>query len=252
MKDTRFKELLNLHLDHRLTANEARELERMLQTDPELRRTFRSYAMMQRGCAELFRRSACDAPAPDALVCALRDAEARMTAQSERRTAFLGWGTWGATAGMAALVALVVARVSQPTVVADAGSDERVPNTASMVPGVMLLTSAAPVAVAVAPVVAPRKGLPAHLTLAALGIAPERAEASSSSVSRWQMTEEQHARLDLAASQASAWMSNSPSASASEWSGAALSAAQFNERPINAWGAQSGLQLQAASYTFER
>lgn len=252
MKDARFKELLNLHLDHRLNANEARELERMLQTDPELRRTFRSYAIMQRGCAELFRRSANDAPAPDALVQALRDAEARMTAKSERRAAFLGWGTWSATAGMAALVALVVARVSQPTVVADAESGQGMPSTASMVPGASLLASATPVAVAATPVLAPRKGLPAHLTLAALGIAPERAEAPSSSVSRWQMTEEQHARLDLAANEASAWMNNAPPASASEWSGAALSSAQFNERPINAWGAQSGLQLQAASYTFER
>lgn len=251
MKDARFKELLNLHLDHRLSANEARELERMLQTDPELRRTFRSYAMMQRGCAELFRRSSNDAPAPDALVEALREAEARMNAKSDRRAVFLGWGTWGATAGMAALVALVVARVSQPSVVADAGPGESARTVAAVTPAIAALAQVKS-ASALSGLGVRQTSLPAHLTLAALGIAPERAETASPSVSRWQMTEEQHARLDLAASQASAWMNSSPSASASVWNGSALSAAQFNERPINAWGAQSGPQLQAASYTFER
>jgi anti-sigma factor RsiW len=251
MKDTRFKELLNLHLDHRLNAHEARELERMLQADPELRRTFRSYAMMQRGCAELFRRSSNDAPAPDALVQALREAEARMTAKSDRRAVFMGWGTWGATAGMAALVALVVARVSQPSVVAEA-EPGATPSTVAAAASPAIAALSQVKSGSVLPVMGVRQSsLPAHLTLAALGISPERGE-TSPSVSRWQMTEEQHARLDLAASQASAWMSSSPSSSASVWSGAALSTAQFNERPINAWGGQSGPQLQAVSYTFER
>src|SRR5690606_36887565 len=107
------------HLDHRLSAEEARELEQALQSNPERRRIFRGYALMQRGCAELFRRSASDAPGPDALVRALREAEARMTERSQRRTTIWGWSTWGATAGFAALVTLLVARVSQPGMVAN-------------------------------------------------------------------------------------------------------------------------------------
>jgi anti-sigma factor RsiW len=38
MNDARFKELLNLHLDHRLSADEAHELEQALKADPVRRR----------------------------------------------------------------------------------------------------------------------------------------------------------------------------------------------------------------------
>lgn len=111
--DKKFKELLNLHLDHRLSAEEAALLERALAADPARRRTFQSYAAMQRGCAELFRRSALDAPAPDTLVRALRQAESRMGC---RAAPVVGWRTWSVPVGLAAAVALVVARISQPMV----------------------------------------------------------------------------------------------------------------------------------------
>ncbi len=250
MNDTRFKELLNLHLDHRLSSGEARELEHLLQQNPALRRTFRGYAVMQRGCAELFRRSASDAPAPDSLVRALRDAEIRMTDKARSREWIRNWTTWGATAGVAALVALVVARVSQPTIPTDASPDEF---TLAALPGgaaalEMALKPATPSASARLVV---RQSLPAHLTLAALGIEPAPAEANS--LSRWQITEEQLARLDNASGQLASWMSGSQSVESSDWNAATASAIQFGARPISAWGGQGlGAQVQSASYTFER
>lgn len=245
MNNDRFKELLNLHLDHRLSAEDARELEHMLRASPELRRTFRNYALMQRGCAELFRRSASDAPAPDSLVRALRDAEARMQARSQRRAAIWGWSTWGATAGMAALVALVVARVSQPTMIADEGQSSQVARADQPARPVAL---AATGPVMDAPILVRQASLPQHLTLAALGIAPERGD--SPALSRWQATEEQLARIESSQSYP-AWAQAGQSGS-SEWAGGAASGSQFSGRPINVWAAQAGAQVQTASFTFER
>ncbi len=252
MNDARFKELLNLHLDHRLSADEAHELEQALKADPARRREFRHYAVLERGCAELFRRSASDAPAPDSLIRALRAAEARMAARDERRLVVWGWGTWGATAGMAALVALVVARVSQPVYVAVAPPDAAAPSAPASTPPAAF--AVAPAAASSPAYVAKRSALPAHLTLAALGIEPEQGEPVSS-LSRWQAAEEsQLARLESpAAVQAhmAAWM-NASAGSVSEWNGSAVSTAQFSGRPINAWSGQSAFQVQNAGYTFER
>ena len=251
MNDARFKELLNLHLDHRLSAEEARELEQALQADPARRREFRHYAVLERGCAELFRRSASDAPAPDSLMRALRAAEARMAARDERRLVVWGWGTWGATAGMAALVALVLARVSQPVYVSVAANEDPAPAAPVSTPPVVLAEAPAPRA-AVPAYVSKRSALPAHLTLAALGIASEQGDASSP-MSGWQSAEEQQlARLEsVGAAHLASWMTASAETTP-EWAGSAASTAQFTGRPINAWAAQSGYQVQKAGYTFER
>ncbi len=241
MKDARFKELINLHLDHRLSAAEARELEQALQSDPERRRVFRGYALMQRGCAELFRRSALDAPAPDSLVRALREAETRMTERSQRRTAIWGWSTWGATAGVAAIVTLMVARVSQPGIVA--GQPERGGDSAPS----LLASDARTTPSTLGPGV--RGGLPPHLTLAALGISPETD--SSQSVARWHPSEDP-ARGDQHLASVPAWANVN---GGTEWQPAGFVQAQFAGRPINAWSstnAQGGAQFQSASFSFER
>lgn len=235
-QDARFKELLNLHLDHRLGAEDACELERMLKSSPELRRTFRSYALMQRGCTELFRRSEADAPAPDALVRALRDVEARMRPQAARRERFAGWATWTATAGVAAAVALMVARVSRPAGIADGARESS--------PVLVASNPVAPLAAGFASttVVAPRHAaLPSHLTLAALGIQPERGEPAS--LSRWTPPAE---GADLAQATEPVW------ARATLAGSETAMPAHFNGRPINVWAAQSGVQVQNASFTFER
>lgn len=249
MNDTRFKELVNLHLDHRLNTEEARELEQAL-TEPARRREFRHYTALQRGCAELFRRSAADAPAPDLLVRALRDAEARMSARSQRRLAAWGWGTWGTTAGVAAMVALVIARVSQPTLVAVAVKETPAPAPAAKPINAVFASNSSLPAPAYAKA---RSALPEHLTLAALGIASEQGEPTSA-ISRWQPTEEpQVARLESTANRSNTWMDGS-AVVAAEWNGSTVSATQFAGRPINAWVGQtgSGYQFQTAAYTFER
>jgi hypothetical protein len=246
MNDQRFKELLNLHLDHRLTAGEARELEDTLRTDPARAKTFRAYQRMQAGCSALFQRSAADAPAPQALVLALRQAEDRMRAKAERREVVIGWGTWGATAGVAALVALVVARVSQPGLhsvrVAEADASPAEPRTVAQ-----RVTSAPVSAAVISSTVAPQ-GLPQHLTLAALGITAEAGDTAA--LSRWQTTEESLARVALAQSEAPGWMQNAPSASTA-WPGS--TATHFGTQRINAWGGQGGgATFQTVGYTFER
>lgn len=241
MKDARFKELINLHLDHRLTAAEARELEQALQSDPERRRVFRGYALMQRGCAELFRRSTLDAPAPDSLVRALREAEARMSERSQRRTAIWGWGTWGATAGVAAIVTLMVARVSQPGIIA--GQPE---HGGESTPAVLASDGRSSPST-----LGPRSrgGLPPHLTLAALGISPETD--ASQSVARWHLSEDS-ARGEPHLASVPAWANLN---GGTEWQPTGLVQAQFTGRPINAWATtnvQGGAQFQSASFSFER
>lgn len=239
--DKKFKELLNLHLDHRLSAEEAALLERALAADPARRRTFQSYAAMQRGCAELFRRSALDAPAPDALVRALRQAESRM---GRRAAPVVGWRTWGVPVGLAAVVALVVARVSQPALV--------VKTDALPEPTVRLARPAAapaPVLVAEAAPVRVQVRVPEHLTLAALGIAPERG--ASASLSRWSDSAEV-VREESGPTLASTWEPDVSASTLAEWNRAASAPREFSGRPINAWAGQSGYQVQGASYTFER
>lgn len=235
--DAKFKELLNLHLDHRLSAEEAALLERALAADPTRRRTFQSYAAMQRGCAELFRRSAADAPAPDALVRALRQAESRM---GRRAAPAVGWRTWGVPVGLAAAVALVVARISQPALVVKSDSaPEPTVRLARQVadPAPVLVAEAAPVLVQVR--------VPEHLTLAALGIAPERD--ASASLARWSDVAE-----DTGPTVAATWESEVSASTLADWNRAATAPRAFSGRPINAWAGQSGYQVQGASYTFER
>ncbi len=115
MKDQRFTELLNLHLDHELTPVEAAELEAEMQRAPARRRQFREFSRMQRACAQLFEREHARAPASFALEQALRDAERKVAAPAARplyrhplASAFAGF------AAMAACVAFVVLRSTPP------------------------------------------------------------------------------------------------------------------------------------------
>jgi anti-sigma factor RsiW len=124
MKDQRFTELLNLHLDHELTPVEAIELEAELQRDPARRRQFREFSRMQRACAQLFEREHARAPASLALERALRDAERKVAAPASRpffghplATAFAGFAT------MAACVAFVVLRSNPVASVQSPGSN---------------------------------------------------------------------------------------------------------------------------------
>jgi hypothetical protein len=252
MNPNRFKELLNLHLDHRLSKDEAHELDQALRSDPVLMRKFRSYMAMQHGCAELFRRSAADAPAPDALVKALRQAEARMQQEPRRRAPIFGWGAWSATAGMAAVVTVIAVRVSQPSLVSVASNDSGAasPTKLASADGSSIrVTNGEPARVVI---LGPSQALPEHLTLAALGISPERTERPA--LSRWQQAEDEAIRAEANASETLAWMPGGTAATSPAWSrSSTLAATHFSPRPINAWNGQSGgAQFQNASFTYER
>ncbi|MCU0791909.1 MAG: zf-HC2 domain-containing protein [Opitutaceae bacterium] len=255
MNETRFKELLNLYLDHRLSPEEARELERALAEQPSLRRRLRSYEIMHRGCAELFRRSEQDAPAPDVLVEALRRAEQRMVLKSERRATLQGWLTWGTAAGAAAVVALLVAKVSQPGVstptVAATGGAMQLASSSSAANRTAISADSQPLEVRRlrADAMAVRNGLPEHLTLAALGIAPE-SQVATTSLANWSAEAESQTRASAAQTETASWMQD---ARRQYMPTSAAATGSFSTRPLSGWGQSgSGFQVQTAGYTFER
>lgn len=239
--EKKFRELLNLHLDHRLSSEEAALLERALAEDPARRRTFQAYAAMQRGCAELFRRSASDAPAPDSLIRALRQAESRMV----RRTApVIDWRTWGVPVGLAAAVALVVARLSLPT---PAGQNTVAPELVAA----SAQQVAAPSTVGVAEV-APSRFLapsPGHLAMVAHGISSDRG--ASDVFSRWSDAGEA-GREESGPAFTATWEPEGRFPSSNDWPRVAPSPRVFSSRPIDAWSGQSGYQVQSATFSFER
>lgn len=249
MKDARFKELLNLHLDHRLSPAEAEELEAALRADPARRKALRDYEAMQSACAALFAKIESQAPSSQSLRRSLHAAEIRIDNPRAFRDGW-AWPTWGITGGLAACVALVVARLSQPAV----------SNGHHASPAATPATGAAAPAVAV--LVPPSDGLgssssfggtavPRQITFAALGLNPDSANADSAS--RW----------ILQADESGSYAAVEPVAahgaeSLAAWRGAVHTAAvpaggQFSSRPINARASYSGgFQVETAAYHFER
>lgn len=250
MKDARFKELLNLHLDHRLSPAEAEELDAAIRTDPVRRKALRDYEAMQSACAALFARAESRAPSSDALCRALRQAEDRIDNPRSMRDAW-GWPTWGLSGGLAACVALIVARLSQPAI----GTAAEVPGPVSGEGNAPVLASiglqAAPVS---APAAAPtRTAMPRHITFAALGLS--HASANADAASRWILQLEEpgmYATVEeatVAGETLQAW--NRPVPAAAE----TPRISQFSARPINAWAQSAtsgGNQLENAAYRFER
>jgi hypothetical protein len=53
MKDSEFIELLNLYLDHEISAADAARLEAEVQSNPDRRRVYREYCQMQKACKVL-------------------------------------------------------------------------------------------------------------------------------------------------------------------------------------------------------
>jgi len=243
MKDARFKELLNLHLDHRLSAAEAEELEAALREDPARRKALRDYEAMQSACATLFARCESRAPSSVAIRRALRQAEDRIEHPRSLRDAW-GWPTWGLTGGLAACVALVVARLSQPALMtAKAPETMAEPNVGPGVASIEL--ASAPAAGSVA-----RTGLPSQITFAALGISSQGANADAAS--RWILQTDEpavYATLEEASAAGEtmqAWQAPAPQST---------SPAHFTSRPINAWGRAAtpvSAQLENVAYRFER
>lgn len=244
MKDARFKELLNLHLDHRLSPAEAEELESALRADPARRRALRDYEAMQSACSTLFARCEERAPSSVALRRALRQAEDRIDHPRVLRDAW-GWPTWGLTGGLAACVALVVARLSQPGLgIAKESvspvSPEQGPVLASVVPAATPAVSAV------------RQAVPAQITFAALGLSPNAVNADAAS--RWILQDDEPAVY------ATIEQATAAGETMQAWAGAPapVASGHFSGRPITAWGQQGhgatggAYHVGTAAYRFER
>ncbi len=120
MKDTRFIELLNLHVDHQLTPAEARELDAEIRANPSRHRTYLQYCRMQKACAMLFEAERANAPASPRLARALADANRKITAAPFRAPARRWWrgsfvfGGFVAAAACAAVVFVFLKTPRQP------------------------------------------------------------------------------------------------------------------------------------------
>ncbi len=247
MKDARFKELLNLHLDHRLSPAEAAELEAALRDEPARRKALRDYEAMQSACSALFARCESKAPSSVALRRALRQAESRIEHPRSLRDAW-GWPTWGLTGGLAACVALVVARLSQPALMTAKAPET--PNDPAAASGPEVVLAAMSPGSSSAEASVARTGMPGQITFAALGLNSQGANADAAS--RWILQADEPAvyatveEASAAGETMQAWQAPTPQTSAP---------AHFNSRPINAWGRsspQSSPQLESVAYRFER
>jgi hypothetical protein len=245
MKDARFKELLNLYIDHALSDAEAVEFHAELRADPKRRAMLRQYETMHGACAQVFARIEARAPSSEALCRALRRVEEQIENPRAMRDAW-GWPTWGVTGGLAACVALVVARMSQPTMVASGPAADDATGALRSLAATSAVASVA--SVPVQATVIRRAAMPNQIAFAALGMSPSSANADAAS--HWILTHEEVgvAEASPAAEYVPTW--------ATATSSPAYSSNGFSIRPINAWGRASvstaGYQVESASYRFER
>lgn len=108
MKEHRFKELLNLFLDHELSEQEADELEAEVRRDPARRATYHAYCRMHKGCTLLFQGERGRAPERPVLARALAEVERK--ASQPAAESWLGWGQYAGGAAMAAALVFAVVR----------------------------------------------------------------------------------------------------------------------------------------------
>jgi hypothetical protein len=147
MKESEFIELLNLYLDHEISAADAARLEAEVQADPARRRVYREYCQMQKACTVLAKDFA-EQPAVDRKVIAFEPRRASWSPS---------WFAGGGLAIAAACVALVVvnrtpqAAPSAPQAVAQTMG--AVPATSIVAPtaGKLPATAAPSVPVAIEP-----------------------------------------------------------------------------------------------------
>ncbi len=251
--DPRFRELVNLHLDHRLNAGEALELELLLQAEPARRRELAMYRAMQGGCEELFRRSAAGAPASQRMLRALREADRKVNAPERSRgwAWNWNWAAGGGLAGAAALFTVLMVRVSSPvmSVAADAPATKQAAAVVHAEPEPVILAKVAEFPAARPSgmgSLVPEHGLAPRLTLAAVGIANESHEVGA--VSRWSYVLDEATAQE--AERAAAWArgENRPA-----WSVDATTVARYGASPSASLGVGgSAFQTTAASFTFER
>jgi len=245
MTEKRFKELLNLHLDHCLSAEEAGELANALRADPQRLKTLRRYEAMNGACAALFARSAAQAPSSLALRRALSNAEARIE-QSRKRTLFTGWENWAISGGLAACVALVVAKVTLPAVrVAHSPKTEEIAVNDRYADKIILAKSAASGGKTQPASLDLRQG---QVTFAALGL--EANSANASTASRWILNVDTSDYVLEGSSMLGGSIAQ-PDNSHTPW-GSITPSATFSSRSFGAFSTSTGIQAENTSFTFER
>ena len=77
MKDTEFIELLNLYLDHEISAEDSARLEAEVLSHPQRRRTYQQYCRMQKACVVLVKEAAAEVEQTDRKIVAFEPASAR-------------------------------------------------------------------------------------------------------------------------------------------------------------------------------
>jgi len=80
MNDRRFTELLNLYLDHQITAAEAVELEAAVHSSPARRRTYEEYCVLQSACSQLGSNARACAPIAPRFARSVQEVERKITA----------------------------------------------------------------------------------------------------------------------------------------------------------------------------
>jgi hypothetical protein len=113
MKESRFIELLNLYVDHQLSAAEAAQLEAEITRDPERRQTYQQYCRIQKACTLLFEHERTSAPASDTLTTSLAEADRKVVEFPRRRASTLRpIYTFGSALAAAACVAFVLTNLN--------------------------------------------------------------------------------------------------------------------------------------------
>lgn len=102
MKDSEFINLLNLYLDHEISAADAARLEAEVQSNPERRRVYREYCQMQKACKVL----TADFQTEPVIATNRRVIDFRGAKQRQQRTSL--FYTVGTLTAAAACIAIVV------------------------------------------------------------------------------------------------------------------------------------------------
>jgi len=139
MKDSKFIELLNLYVDHQISASDAALLESEIQKNPERRRVYRQYCQMQKACSLLADNFRTEVPATTKVVA---------VETPRRRFAPFGYAI-GALAAAACVAFVAVQRVSvnKPTEqIAQATVPDSIPVAIAQVTPVSAPTTTAPAA----------------------------------------------------------------------------------------------------------
>lgn len=113
MKDSEFIELLNLYLDHEISAADAVRLEAELQSSPARRQVYLQYCRMQKACTVLAKDFAVQSAAAEA--------EGRKIVAFEPQRSAWGPGLWAAGGLIAAAACIALVFVAQAPVPASQG-----------------------------------------------------------------------------------------------------------------------------------